>query len=419
MLDRTVQPTLKNIDKINFYEPQKLQLNNSIPFFLMQAKPQSLVRLQVVFSAGTSTHTCSLIPSLAIEMLKEGTQNKTNKVLIEAFDLWGAYLDIEINQEKACLVIHVLEIHLAKILPLVYEILTQSVFPEKSFNTLLSNKKEIYILNQEKIKNKANHIFSSTIFKNTPYASNYTLETFSTVTLEEVKTYSQQFHQLSNAFIAVAGGLHNPLELINNYLGNIQSDFKYSSTEIVLSNKEATIYEPIKDSTQTALEIGKFTINRKHEDYHKLAIGNILFGGYFGSRLMSNIREDKGYTYGVYSYLTSIGGVSLLKIATEVGSVQKEDAIKEIYKELDLLKNELVSIDELKLVCNYILGSLLKNVEGNFEAMDLFLSLYYKGNDYTYYDKYIATLNTITPQDLIPIYQKYLNTTNLLNVSVG
>ncbi len=170
---------------------------------------------------------------------------------------------------------------------------------------------------------------------------------------------------------------------------------------------------------QTAIRIGKVTINKLHDDFIGLQILNTVLGGYFGSRLMTNIREDKGYTYGIGSGLVSLQNAGYFTIVTEINSDFTKDTIKQIYFELDKLRNELIEDKELNTVRNYILGELLKAFDGPFALADSFRSILDYGLDYNYFDKYVKTVKNISSEELNKLANKYFKPEELINIIAG
>jgi predicted Zn-dependent peptidase len=146
---------------------------------------------------------------------------------------------------------------------------------------------------------------------------------------------------------------------------------------------------------------------------------NTVLGGYFGSRLMANIREDKGYTYGIGSGASSLNRGGALFIATEVGADVCKAAVTEIEKEINILKTELVPENELSLVRNYMLGSLLGSLENIFSHADKFKNIYFSGLDYDYYDRYTQVIRSSTAEDVLKTANKYLNLDKFYKVIVG
>jgi predicted Zn-dependent peptidase len=146
---------------------------------------------------------------------------------------------------------------------------------------------------------------------------------------------------------------------------------------------------------------------------------NTVLGGYFGSRLMANIREDKGYTYGIGSGSSSLNKGGAFFIATEVGADVCRAAVNEIEKEINILKTVLVPEGELSLVRNYMLGSLLGSLENIFSHADKFKNIYFFGLDYDYYDRYTEVVKSISSIEVMQMAKKYLDTDNFYKVIVG
>ena len=170
---------------------------------------------------------------------------------------------------------------------------------------------------------------------------------------------------------------------------------------------------------QSAIRIAKRTIGKSHHDFAKLHVVNTILGGYFGSRLMSNIREDKGYTYGIGSFVAPQKHDSYFGISTEVGADVSQKAINEIYKELESLRTELVSEEELNLVKSYLMGELLKSVDGPFSVAERWKGIILFDLDKSYFDNLVNTILNITPIEVRDIAERYLGSNDMYEVLVG
>ena len=177
--------------------------------------------------------------------------------------------------------------------------------------------------------------------------------------------------------------------------------------------------EPWPDAQQTSLRIGYYTLPRTHGDIHKLAIANEILGGYFGSRLMKNIREDKGYTYGIYSKVSHMRYSSYWQIASEINKEHRLDALNEIRNEVNRLREEIVSDDELNLVKNYMLGSFLNHQNSVFNRMYLFKVVLLNQLDKNYFVDRISTINNITGANLRDTYRNYFFVDSAVIVLMG
>ena len=216
------------------------------------------------------------------------------------------------------------------------------------------------------------------------------------------------------------------LVLLDNYFGgddwnNASSSDSFAANLSVIEPNEINGSELIlkKDAVQSAIRIGKVLFNKKHPDFQSLQILNTLFGGYFGSRLMSNIREDKGYTYGIGSGIVSLQNSGYFFISTEVGVDVCKDALNEIYFEMNRLREELVSENELQLVKNYLLGTFLRSVDGPFAMAEKFKGIMEYNLDYDYFDNYIATIRSISASKLRNLANTYLDKNSMIELVVG
>ena len=170
---------------------------------------------------------------------------------------------------------------------------------------------------------------------------------------------------------------------------------------------------------QCALRIGRILFDKTHEDYLDFLILNTILGDYFGSRLMTNIREEKGYTYGIGTMVAELHKTGYFLIATEVGREVKNATIKEIQYELKRLQTEKVQQDELRLVKNYMLGQLLKSADGPYSMTDLFLSAEMHEKDLEFYNEALLSIQNITAERIQELSVKYLNWENMTIVSAG
>jgi predicted Zn-dependent peptidase len=233
----------------------------------------------------------------------------------------------------------------------------------------------------------------------------------------------KEMYQPTNCTMLVAGKISaDTVSLIETAFGAdwVNANQPADASQPVIAPSEEHFYFTEKpEALQSAIRMGLPAINRTHPDFPALQVLNTVLGGYFGSRLMANIREDKGYTYGIGSGTSSLKHGGALFIATEVGADVCRAAVGEIEKELNLLKEEIIPAAELSLVRNFLLGSLLGSLENVFSHADKFKNLYFSGLDYDYYDRYVNTVKTVTAEHLKDLANRYLNFDQFYKVIVG
>jgi predicted Zn-dependent peptidase len=228
-------------------------------------------------------------------------------------------------------------------------------------------------------------------------------------------------YSASNGLILVAGKFDDSLYAeLEKEFGSLPIGENYRSSQRVTTSKAEKVYEEKEGAIQSGIRIGKvLDLTFGSDEFFKLQILNTILGGYFGSRLMSNVREDKGYTYGIGSAIATMEDAMFFFISTEVGTDVTNAALKEVYFELDRLREELVPDEELEMVKNYILGSMLKSSDGPFSMADKYKSVYFKGEDLSFYDRYISMINNVTSEELFAVAKEYFDPKEMLEVVVG
>ncbi|RZL05323.1 MAG: insulinase family protein [Pedobacter sp.] len=303
-----------------------------------------------------------------------------------------------------------------------YSILNASVFPEKELAIFVQNQKQSLSVSLQKNDFLARKQFANALFGDTPYGSNISASNYDGIKQQDLLDYFKSAYKPENCTIFVAGKFEDEeYRILNAIVGRdwankgVSANNHFSFTSAIGS--DIIIDKP--DALQSAIRMGMLTINRTHEDFAGFQVLNCVLGGYFGSRLMSNIREEKGYTYGIGSGVVSLQDTGYFFIATEVGADVCQSALNEIDKEIELLKTDTIPEEELELVRSYMLGSLLGSLENAFSHADKFKNLYFSGLDYSYYDRYIQTVKTINSDDLKKLAHKYLLASDFTKVVAG
>jgi zinc protease len=422
MLNRTIAPASKQVSNINFIKPDAAKLNNGIPVFTINAGEQDLVRIEFIFDNVNWDEDKPLLALAVNGLINSGTAQLSAKDIADKIDYYGAFLQTDYSSDHTNITLYSLTKHLSSVLPIVWSVLNESVFPQQELDIYIQNQKQKLQVSLQKNDYLARKTFAAEIFKNTSYGADIQLEDYDALQREDLLAYYASAFQPLNCTVVVAGKfLTADFAVLNEIFGgkwNNNSAFERNNFQFeAKEGKEIYIEKP--DALQSAIRMGNLSITRKHPDFPALQILNCVLGGYFGSRLMANIREDKGYTYGIGSAVASLQQVGYFFIATEVGADVCADALKEIEKEVELLRVELVSEEELDLVKNYMLGSLLGSLENAFSHADKFKNLHASGLDYSYYDNYITTVKSMTPQRLNEIAKQYLDWDALTKVVVG
>ncbi|GGE47991.1 putative Zn-dependent peptidase [Pedobacter psychrotolerans] len=421
MLNRQLAPDFKQVSTINFIQPTQQALNNSIPVYTIYSGEQDLVRIEFIFN-NVNWNVEKPLQAIAVSaMLNNGTSKLSAKDIAEQIDFYGAFFQTEYVQDHSTVTLYTLNKHLASVLPIVKNVLADSQFPQAEIDIYIQNQKQKLQVNLQKNDILARKEFAHALFGDTAYGVDIQAKHYDELKREDLISYFRSAYAPDNCTIVVSGKFEEAsFHLLNEQFGRnwelgkaLKNKFNFSLVP------RTAIYKDRPDALQSAIRIGKLAVNRTHEDFPGLQILNTVLGGYFGSRLMNNIREDKGYTYGIGSGISSLQDAGYLFIATEVGAEVCSAALTEIYKEIELLKNELVGEEELTLVKNYMLGSMLGSLENVFSHADKFKNIHFFGLGYDYYENYIKKVKSITAEEIRALAIKYFNKEDFTEVVVG
>ena len=423
MLQRKQAPDFKAIDNINLIHPEHTKLSNGCNIYCFNSGDQELVRIEWVFGNLRFNAAKPLLNVAVNTMLSDGTKTLNAAQIADKIDFYGAFLQAEYGYDNSEVTLYSLNKHLGNTLPVIKDILTNSIFPEKELETYVRNQQQKLQVSLQKNDVLARRVFNKALYGDTIYGFAGNADDYKTLHRDDMLAHYKQMYQPSNCTIIIAGKIEpETLALLKDTFDkNWENTAVKADTDqpAIEPSAERFYYTEKPDALQSAIRMGMPLINRTHPDFPSLQVLNTIFGGYFGSRLMTNIREDKGYTYGIGSGMSSLKHAGAMFIATEVGAEVCKATLIEIEKEINILKTEPIPAEELGLVRNYLLGSLLGSLENVFSHADKFKNLYFSGLDYDYYDRYTETIKTITPDDLLKLANKYLNFDSFYKVIVG
>lgn len=425
MLDRRKQPEFKNIEKIDIIKAEQLKFDNNISLYTINAGSEDLIKIELIFDAGIWSNPKPLIASTTNSLIGEGTKKLSSAKISEQLDFYGSYLNHNVDKDTASISLYSLGKYLPKTIKILEDVIKNATFPEKELSIYLQNKKQSFIVDSEMVSTLSARKFQTILYgEDHPYGSNLTLDDFKNVDRKQLIEHYKRLYNANKCKIIVSGNVtENVIELIREHFGGNDWNIDQKGEDFLnYSIKTATENQFIvekENAVQSAVRIGKVMVNKQHEDYIGLQVLNTIFGGYFGSRLMGNIREDKGYTYGIGSAIISMKHSGYFTIVTEVGANVTKSAIQEIYFEMDRLRNELVNEDELSSVKSYKLGELLKAFDGPFALADTFRGILEYGLDYDYFDRYINIVKNISPKDINQLANRYFIKEDMKEVIAG
>jgi zinc protease len=425
MINRKVAPSIKDPVAFDLHlKPYDYYtLDNGTPVYAINAGTQEVLQMEFVFYAGNWYEEQNLIAATTSYLLKNGTRQRSAFDINEHFEFYGAYLNRRCNSETASLSLHCLSKHVSELLPVVGELLNESIFSEEELDIYTQNQKQRLEVNLRKCDFVANRLIDEHLYGfNHPYGRYSTPAAYDDIRPEQLLDFFKRYYTNGKCLIFVAGKLPGDLiQQLNAGFGTLPFN-KEPLPQIEHQPHPAAkkIAHIINDEqgVQSAIRLATPFPNRRHADYPKAQMLNSIFGGYFGSRLMSNIREDKGYTYGIHSHIENHIQTSAWVVSTEAGRKVTEATIKEVYHEMERLRNGLVEEEELYLVRNYMIGTLLGDIDGPFQIINRWKNYILHGLGEDYFYKTLDVIKSITAQELQALANKYLLPENFYELTV-
>ncbi|MBP9740617.1 MAG: pitrilysin family protein [Chitinophagaceae bacterium] len=425
MTNRTQAPNILDAVDLDLQlkHAEQFTLDNGVPVYSVDGGSQDVLFIEFVFYAGNWYEDKNIVAGTTNFMLKNGTKNKSAFAINDHFEFHGAFLNRSCYNETAVVTLHTLNKHLSKLLPVVAELFTESIFPEEELAIYKKNQKQRLEVSLKKCDFVANRLIDEYVYGfHHPYGKYTSTLDYEALEKEELVKFYQQFYTNGKCMIFVAGKLPTDIqEQLNNNFGKLP--FNTTTTSSIEYNvapaidKKQFILNDL-NGVQGAIRLARPFPNRHDPDFIKVQILNNIFGGFFGSRLMSNIREDKGYTYGIHSYIQNHIHDTCWMISTEAGRDVCEATIAETYKEMAILQNEIVEEEELNLVRNFMMGSLLGDLDGPFQIIARWKNYVLNNLNEQYFYNSIQTIKTISAEELQALAKKYLNKEDFYELTV-
>ncbi len=420
MLNRSVSPVAFSSPSISFRQPETKILSNNITVHSFLDNKFETVKLEFIFpNAGSICDKKAGINLLVAKCLQSGTKSFSATEISSMIAQAGAFIEVSPSFDHSTLTLYCIRRHLKKLLPVVKEILQNPTFPIDEVNRQIVIAKTNLQTQLKKSSILASRELRKQLFPSSPYGRSPSIDDLNNIEQQNLLQHYQDWYGYLE--IIASGNITEDLlvDIDKNFSKVSSSHTAFSYPTDRTKNRVNDRHIAIENSVQSSIRIGKEVSGKNSDDFNSLFVSNHLLGGFFGSRLMKNLREDKGLTYGVYSSVIDLKHGAYIVIGCDVKADQKELAITEITRELDKLKTSKINDGELSIVKNHLLGSIQNDLSSLNALSSKFKNIHYQGLSYDYYDDLIKTIKTITPSAVRDIANKYLSEENFSKVIVG
>lgn len=422
MPNRKTPPPVHTATNLALPKPDTFRLRNGLPVYAINMGTQDVVKAELIFFAGRPNEEKEMVARMTARMLREGTTSHSAAEIAEKIDFYGGTLSFPINLDTTNVVLYALNKHLENLLPIVSEILTQPAFPQHELEAFVVNSKQRLKVDLSKNDTVAYRQITENIYGPThPYGYNSSAEKYDRILREDLIRHHQKGMVAGNAMLFLGGKVDKKvIDLVDRYLGDIPVGNRWEPKPFLSSPtipQKGHFNNP--DSVQTAIYTGRRLFNKKHPDYLGMYVLNTILGDYFGSRLVKNIREQKGYTYNIYSSMDTMRYDGFFYVGTEVSHDKARETVAEIYREMTTLQTDLVDEKELVMVKNYLLGSLLTLLDGPLNSINVVREVVSENLPTDYFDQLVQTIQHIRPEAIRELARKYLHPDDFWEMTVG
>ena len=414
------QPDIIIPDSVTMPRAEVRTTANGVKVYRLDANEFEVVRFTLVFRAGSSMQHKSFAASATANMLGEGSTHLTAQQIAEELDFYGSYFDVNIDRDYAYISFCSLKKFFEPTIAVAREIILHPAFPEHEFKIYCSKRKQSLTIERKKVDMQSRELFSEALFgKEHPYGKSSDETLYDELTTDDLRHTYRTLYTAENCFVACSGNIDEEvLSQISALVEALPSGEKPSAT---MPTPETThqLSRSVEGALQTSIRLGRLLFPRTHPDFVGMQVVAAILGGYFGSRLMQNLREEHGYTYGVMAAMVNFDKEGYLAIATQVAKEHREDALREIYFEIERLRNELVDEGELQMVKNVMIGEILRILDGPFGIADVTIENIMCGMDNSATEESVARIFAITAEEIKALAEKYLRREDLIEVYAG
>lgn len=419
MLDRTIPPPFVKTTSFDLITPEETRLSNGSSVYFISGGFQEVLKIELLFEAGRWYEEIPGTAYFTGQLLSKGTLDKNSFEIAHIFDRYGAHLEISSGHDFVSVALYALNKNLAPVLDLLIELLSTPVFPEKEFD----QSRAIYLqnlkINLEKTSFVASQAFRKKLFGKThPYGGEIDEKEVKALDIADFKDHFSKYFHSPRVFVS---GKIDPgsKELMLHKFEELTSGSMVKAPVHMVSENPGYDHIEKEESVQSSVRMGKHALLRSHPDYVPLLFVSHILGGYFGSRLMKNIREEKGLTYGISASVHGLKRGAYLIIGADVNKENVDLTFDEIRKEVKILRTELISADELETTRNHFIGSMQSEITTPFAHADKIKTIQLFGLQKDHYQKMIKRIDAITAAEIIQTSERYLHEDSFLRVAVG
>ncbi len=391
--------------------------NHNLPIVMVTLMVKAGQRHELKEKAG--------LANLTAELLTEGTKNRSSRVISEEIDFIGASLDASAGNDFTTITLSVLKKDADKGFELFSDILLNAIFSQAEIDRKREIIKGSLRQQEEDPSFLAGRAFKKEVFGEHPYGRliEGSTNTLDTITKDDLSAFYSGFFLPNNAILSIAGDLTTGEldSVMKKYLGVWKkADLPLIPRADIEGKKAKSVIKIDRDLTQANIIMGHLGISRDNPDYYAVSVMNYLLGGGgFSSRLMQSVRDKMGLAYDVHSFFSAYKEEGSFQIGVQTRNESANVALDEILRQIERMRSEMVSDEELSDAKAYLTGSFSRRLDTSRKIADFFASAEFYGLGADYIKKYPSYINSVTKEDVLRVARKYLDTEHYVLVVVA
>ena len=415
------QPQVQTPAEIAVPVPEVYPLPNGVKLYSLDCSGQDVIRFSFVFHAGTAVQHAPFSASSTANLLSEGSTKHSAQEIAEMLDYHGSYFDVSLDRDYVVINFVSLLKYFEQTLAIAREILLMPAFSGEEIAVYCEKRKQRLAVERSKVATKARELFTASLFgAGHPYGVSYDESYYGKLTREDIVSFYGERYTAGNCFVVCSGKIgEHERDMIAGVASLLPSGGETSDPEFPAVKSKRFVFEAHEGAVQSAVRMGTLLFPRTHPDFTAMQVVSTVLGGYFGSRLVRNLREEHGYTYGAFSAIVNLQHAGYLAIATEVATEVTQDSIAQIFAEIERLRTEPVPEEELRMVKNIMTGEVMRVLDGPFGIADVTIENVSNGTGNDYNNRWLEEVRSITPDRVREIAGKYLDSARFTVVVVG
>lgn len=400
-------------------------LSSGIPLLYRNTQCPDLLRVDLMIRAGSVFQDRPLVAIFTNMLLKEGCQDKTSAQVAELFDAYGAFLYYSIGMEYAYVNLLTPKKCFRQTMGLLRDLFLSPAYPEHDVKVVVEQRYHNYLVDREKVHVRATTEMNKLLFgEHHPYGRQLQESDFDNFDRSLLVDFHRRYYVPSRTQIIMVGDVGEEEvalaeELFGKGIPEAVTSGDVADFPMAEPAAPGAYFVPKSDALQAAVRFSFPLVGQSHPDFVALKVLNTLLGGYYGSRLMSSIREEKAYTYGIFSSHTVYRNASYIDIETQTDIRFVKPLIEAVYEEIERLQNEKVSDKEMDILRQYLSGEYARMMDGPFTLSDLYISTASVGMPLSSLESQMQEMKDVKPERLQELAGKYLRREAAYELCVG